>query len=167
MRPHGTPEQLERRRQRAFALLEQGMSMKVVAQRLGSSYVSVFRWRASAAQGGVAALEAKPVPGRPARLSQWACNRLLDLLLEGALSYGFPNELWTLQRIASVIEKEFGVRYHPNHVWRILRGANWSCQVPERRAIQRDDEAIEHWKRYKWPQIKKSPKTWGPSRLPR
>ena len=167
MRPHGTPQQLERRRQRAIALLEQGLSMKAVAQRLGTSYVSVFRWQASAAQGGVTALQAKPVPGRPCKLSEWERNRLLDLLLEGALAYGYPNELWTLKRIAAVIQKEFGVEHHPNHVWRILRNADWSCQVPERRAIQRDDQAIAHWKRYKWPQIKKSPKTWGPSRFPR
>jgi len=96
-------------------------------------------------------------------------KRLLSntaLLLEGALAYGYPNELWTLKRIAAVIQKEFGVEHHPNHVWRILRNADWSCQVPERRAIQRDDQAIAHWKRYKWPQIKKSPKTWGPPCLP-
>jgi transposase len=167
MRPHGTPQQLERRRRWAIALLEQGLSMKAVAQRVGTSSVSVFRWRVAAQNGGTVALQAKPAPGRPARLSQWARRRLLDLLLKGALAYGFPNDLWTLKRIASVIRKEFGVQYHPNHVWRILRDADWSCQVPERRAIQRDDKAIAHWSRYKWPQIKKSPKTWGPSRLPR
>lgn len=112
-------------------------------------------------------MQARPVPGRPCKLSEWERNRLLDVLLQGALAYGYPNELWTLKRIAAVIQKEFGVEHHPNHVWRILRNADWSCQVPERRAIQRDEQAIAHWKRYKWPQIKKSPKTWGPHRLPR
>lgn len=91
----------------------------------------------------------------------------MALLLKGARAYGFPNELWTLKRIAAVIQVEFGVRYHPSHVWKILRHLGWSCQVPERRAIQRNEHAIAHWKRYRWPAIKKSPTTWGPSRLPR
>ena len=117
-------------------------------------------------EGGPAALAAKPVPGRPRKLSTFECSQLLDLLLEGAMAYGYPNELWTLKRIARLILKEFGVRYHPNHVWRILRGLRWSCQVPERRPVQRDEEQIEHWKRYKWPHIKKGARTWGPSGVP-
>jgi len=71
------------------------------------------------------------------------------------------------QRIATLVRKTFGVRYHPSHLWRVLRGCGWSCQVPERRAIQRDEEAIAHWMRYTWPAIKKSAKAWRPHRLPR
>jgi len=82
------------------------------------------------------------------------------------MAYGYPNELWTLKRIARVILREFGVRYHPNHVWRVLRQLRWSCQVPERRPVQRDEEEIERWKRYKWPHIKKGARTWGPSGFP-
>jgi len=83
------------------------------------------------------------------------------------MACGFPNELWTLKRIATLVRKTFGVRYHPSHLWRVLRGCGWSCQVPERRAIQRDEEAIAHWMRYTWPAIKKSAKAWRPHRLPR
>jgi transposase len=79
----------------------------------------------------------------------------LDLLVKGAAAYGFSNDLWTLKRIAAVIRREFGILYHPNHLWRLLRRAGWSCQVPERRAVQRDEAAIAHWKRYRWPHIKK------------
>lgn len=117
------------------------------------------------AEGGPAALVAKPVPGRPRKLQKSECRRLLEWLLKGAMAYGYPNELWTLKRMARVILREFGVRYHPNHVWRILRGLRWSCQVPERRPVQRDEEAVEHWKRYPWPHIKKGARTWGPSGL--
>ncbi len=119
------------------------------------------------AEGGEAALSPKSVPGRPRKLQDAERQRLVELLLQGAMAYGFPNDLWTLKRIASVIRKEFGVEYHPNHVWRILRQMGWSCQVPERRAIQRDEKAIAHWKRYKWPHIKKRATTWGPRGLPR
>jgi len=140
--------------------------MEEVSHRVGTSIVSVWRWRQAVAEGGPAALTAKPVSGRPPKLSPAQRTRLLDVLLEGAMAYGYPNEIWTLKRIAKVIRQEFGVRYHPNHVWRILRQLHWSCQVPERRPVQRDEEAVEHWKRYKWPHIKKGATTWGPSGLP-
>jgi transposase len=167
MRPTGSPKALERRRQRAIAWLDQGLSLKEVARRVGASFSSVFRWQQTVLQEGPAALKAKPVPGRPRKLREDACGRLLKLLLEGALAYGFPNDLWTLKRIRTVIRKEFGVVYHPHHVWRLLRRAGWSCQVPERQAIQRNPEAIAHWKRYQWPHIKKGATTWGPSGFPR
>lgn len=128
---------------------------------------SVSRWRQAVVQGGLSALVAKPVPGRPRKLQKDECQKLVDLLLKGALAYGYPNELWTLKRIARVIRREFGVHYHPNHVWRVLRQLRWSCQVPERRPVQRDDRAIEHWKRYRWPHIKKGRRTRGPSGLSR
>lgn len=157
---------MERRRRRAAALLKSGLSLQAVARRVGASVSSVFRWKVAIAAGGDAALSAKPVPGRRRKLGDAERERLLKLLLKGALAYGFPNDLWTLKRIASVIRREFGVKYHPNHVWRLLRGLGWSCQVPERRAVQRDEKAIAHWKRYKWPHIKKRRTTWGPSGLP-
>jgi transposase len=93
-------------------------------------------------------------------------QRLLEVLLQGTRAYGFPNELWTLKRIAAVIQVEFRIRYHPSHVWKVLRRLDWSCQVPERRAVQRDDQAIAHWKRYKWPAIKKSLQAGSASGLP-
>jgi transposase len=147
-------------------LLDSGLTMEEVSHRVGTSIASVSRWHHAVAEGGSAALAAKPVPGRPRKLSKTECSRLLEVLLQGAMAYGYSNELWTLKRIAKVIQKEFGVRYHPNHVWRVLRGLQWSCQVPERRPVQRDEEAIEHWKRHKWPHIKKGARTWGPSGLP-
>jgi transposase len=84
-------------------------------------------------------LAPKPVPGRPRKLTDAQRHQLLDLLLQGARANGFPNELWTLTRIAAVIRVRFGVRYHPAHVWKILRDLNWSCQVPERQPIPRDE----------------------------
>jgi transposase len=93
-------------------------------------------------------------------------QQLLSLLLQGAKANGFPNELWTLKRIAAVIQVHYGVRYHPSHVWKLLRRLGWSCQVPEGRAIQRDEAAIARWRRYQWPALKKSPTTRRPPRLP-
>lgn len=164
MRPFGSPKTLERRRRRAVALLQQGLGLRAVARRVQASVSSVSQWRAAWQQGGDAALAPKPVPGAPRKLTDQQHEQLVPLLLQGARAHGFPNELWTLKRIAAVIQVHFGVRYHPAHVWKIVRRLGWSCQVPERRPIQRDEPAIAHWKRYKWPAIKKSP---PPARSPR
>ena len=157
---------LEQRRRRAIELLKTGLNVVEVAAVVGSSTSSVCRWKQALAESGPAALASKPVSGRPRKLQPAECEQLLELLLKGARAYGYPNELWTLKRIAAVIRREFGVIYHPNHVWRLLRRCRWSCQVPERRAVQRDEQAIAHWKRHKWPQIKKNARTWGPSGFP-
>ena len=167
MRPHGSAIALEKRRHRAIELVRQGVGLSEIARRLGSSVSSVHRWAQDWKKDGDTALASKPVPGRPTKLTARQRERLLRLLLHGAMAHGFPNELWTLKRIASLIRTEFGVRYHPSHLWRVLRACGWSCQVPEKRAIQRDDEAIAHWKRHRWPAIKKSPTTWRPHRVSR
>lgn len=138
MRPNGSPKTLEQRRRRAIGLLKTGLTMEEVSHRVGSSIASVSRWNQAFQEGGAKGLQAKPVPGRPPKLSKSDRQRLLELLRAGAMTYGYPNELWTLKRIARVIRREFDVAYHPHHVWRLLRSCHWSCQVPERRAVQRD-----------------------------
>lgn len=148
-------------------LLKQGLGLSEIARRVQSSVSSVHRWARTWKKKGSRGLDSKPVPGRPTKLTAQQRRRLQKLLLQGAMACGFPNELWTLKRIAILIRREFSVQYHPSHLWRVLQSCGWSCQVPERRAIQRDEEAIAHWKRHKWPAIKKSPTTWRPHRLPR
>ena len=100
-------------------------------------------------------MRAKPIPGRPPRLSLAQKKKLVQVLLDGPLAAGFKTDLWTLNRMVKVIKRLFGIVYHPSHVWKILIGLGWSCQKPERRATQRDEKAIAHWKRYIWPKIKK------------
>jgi transposase len=148
------------------ALLQQGLSLREVARRVQASVSSVSQWRAAWQRGGDAARAPKPGPGAPRKLTDQHHEQLVPLLLKGARAHGFPNELWTLKRIAAVIQVHFGVRYHPAHVWKILRRLGWSCQVPERRPIQRDEQAIAHWKRDKGPAIKKSPPPGCPPGLP-
>jgi transposase len=166
MRPFGSPKTLERRRRRAVALLQQGMSLREVGRRVQASVSSVSQWRAAWQHGGDAALAPKPVPGAPRKLTDAQCTQLVQLLLQGAPAHGFANDLWTLKRIATVIQVHFGVRYHPAHIWKILRRLGWSCQVPARRPIQRNEQAIAHWKRYQGPAIKKSPPLGSPPGLP-
>jgi transposase len=159
---------LETRRRRAVALLRKGaLSLQEVARRVKSSASSVHRWWQAWRKRGPSGLNAKPAPGRPRKLTERERAKLIDVLIEGAKIAGFSTEAWTLKRIGVVIQRKFGVRYHPSHVWKVMRACGWSCQVPDRRALQRDEDAIEKWKRYRWPAIKKSRKTWGPSRVSR
>jgi transposase len=82
---------------------------------------------------------------------------LPELLAQGAQAHGFRGEVWTCERVAIVIRKEFGVSYHPAHVSRVVRALGLSLHKPMRRANQRDEQAIRHWKEQRWPELKKGP----------
>ncbi len=155
MRPLGSPADLEARRRRAVALLDQGLGVCEVARQIGCSPTSVSRWQADVRTEGPEGLRPKPTPGRPPRVTPRQRAALLKLLLKGATAHGFSTDLWTLPRVAEVIARTFGVRYHPAHVWKILRGEGWSCQKPERRAKERDEAAIHCWRTARWSHIKK------------
>jgi len=163
MRLPGSAEVLESRRRRAMALVRQGLSLNATARRIGCAAVSVMRWWHAYRQGGFKALKVKRAPGRPPRLSLRQRQALLKQLLRGPGAHGYRTELWTTQRIAEVIEQRFGVRYHRDHVGRLLAQCGWSCQKPERRARERDETAIARWKRGGWPRVKKTPYGWGPT----
>ena len=112
----------------------------------------LFRSRRKGARG----LESKPHPGRPSRLTPRQKARLERRLLRGARANGFDTDLWTCPRIVDVIEEHFGVQYHVDHIPRLLASLGWSCQKPEKRAVERDEEAIANWIKKDWPRIKKS-----------
>jgi len=167
MRPYGSQKQLEERRRRALQLLKSGKRMAEVANSLKTSVVSVFRWWQTYQRTGSRGLKSKPVSGRPHKLSPLQKEKLLGLLLAGSPAQGYATDLWTLSRVGRLIRKYFGVAYHRCHVWRLLTSLGLSCQKPERRALQRDEEAIGHWKRYTWPHIKKRRKAQSPPGLSR
>jgi transposase len=167
MRPPGTSEQLEKRRRRAVRFLKSGRTLSAVARQVQASVSSVCRWWQAYQRHGPRGLRSKPTPGRPPRLSDAQKRTLVRLLSTGALRAGYPTDLWTLGRVAALIHQQFGVRYHPAHVWKVLTGLGWSCQKPERRAVERDEVAIARWKREEWPRIKKRRPSWRPSRLRR
>ena len=157
MRPHGTPAELEARRRRAVRLLQDGNSLSAVARMVGAAVSAVWQWRETVRRKGDRGLAARPAPGRPRKLTSRQRQRLPKLLAVGAQAYGYRNDLWTTRRIAAVIKRELSVKYHPAHVSRILADLGWSCQKPERRALERNEATIEHWKRHRWVEIKKKP----------
>jgi len=143
----------EGRRLRAWELKKEGWSQQRIADALGVSKGAVSQWMKRARQGGVQALKRQPAPGATPRLSEQERARLPELLERGAEAHGFRGEVWTCERVAEVIRREFGVSYHSAHVSRLVRASGLSLQKPSRRADQRDEEAIERWKEEKWPSL--------------
>jgi transposase len=153
---HLTPEQMEERRLAAATLLRQGqLSQAEIARHLGVSRASVCRWAATLAQEGLRGLAARPNLGPPPRLDEQAWTRLGRLLDRGALAAGFATERWTLGRIAVLIEREFGVRYHPRYLERPLKAHGFSVQRPATRARERDELVIAVWPKRDWVALKK------------
>lgn len=134
-------------------LKQQGWYQYDVAIALGVCEETVSRWLARARAGGLGALRTHSRPGRPPRLSSSQMHMVPEFLWHGAEAYGFRGEVWTCARIARVIEEEFGVHYHKDHVGRLLKKLRWTPQVPIRRAIQRDEEAIQRWRDEVWPEL--------------
>ena len=152
----------EYRRLRAWELKQQGWKQKDIAEALGVTPGAVSQWMKRAREGdGKEALYRRPAPGAPPRLSERQKAKIPALLEKGAETYGFRGDVWTRKRVAAVIRREFGVTYSPGHVGRILRALGWSLQKPEKRASQRDEEAIQKWVEEEWPKIKKRPQMKG------
>ena len=146
---------LERRRMRAAQLLEQGHSEAEVARRLGVHRQSVNRWATALDTAGRQGLRRAARAGRRSKLSDDELAGLEQCLKQGPEQFGYLTGLWTLPRVCRLIEQQYGVRYAPSQVWRILCKLNWSCQRPTGQARERDEEAIRRWKRRRWPWLKK------------
>jgi transposase len=158
MRPSGSPEALERRRLSAIALFQEGFQPVEIAKRLGVGRRSVRLWKAEFLTGGTEAIRARPAPGRPWKLDRAARSALEKRLLQGARAAGYATDLWTCPRIAQVISSNFGIHYHVDHIGRLLRSLGWTPQKPQRRALERDEEAIQRWVKTTWPKVKKTPR---------
>jgi transposase len=144
MRPIGTAGELQRRRIRAVELVNQGESPEDVARFLGCGRSSVYTW-VKMAREDLGKLAARPHPGRTPRLGEAERKRLEGLLLQGAKAHGWRTDLWTAARVAELIERHFGVAFHPEHARKVLkRKLGWSSQKPQRRARERDEAAIAH-----------------------
>ena len=150
-------KQLEQRRLKAAGLFDQGLSQSEVSRRLGVHRQSVSRWHQSWKRSGSQALKHPGRAGRKPRLEPAQLEKLGQGLKQGPEALGYGNGLWTTSRVADLIERQTGRKFHPGHVWRILRSMGWSCQRPVGRATQRDEPAIQRWKRVRWPEIKKKP----------
>jgi transposase len=150
-------EEAVKRRLRAAQLLQAGHKPAEVAVMVGAPRQTVYRWKDVLRAEGLEALRDMSKGGRPALLGAEELGRLQIALMEGPTAHGFGTPLWTLKRVRVFIERHFGVKYSEVHVWRLLGQMGFSSQKPERRALERDEESIEDWKKRVWPGLKKKP----------
>ena len=146
MRTSVTTAERNARRRLAVALLGIRVTLTEIAEVLGVSLSSVKRWKKAFQQGGEAALVVKRPPGAASRLTTAQRERLRQLVIAGPQAAGFETDLWTCARLAQVVEREFKVSYHPDHMGRILRDLGFTPQKAQRNARERDEAAIERWR---------------------
>lgn len=141
-----TRKQLEERRLEGARLLKEGqLSQQEIAEEEGVNRYSVTRWAKVWRERGVEGLLARKASGRPARLGKETREQLLEALRKGAKAHGFPDERWTLPRIAEVLEREVRVSYDPDHLSVVMRGLGWSVQRAQAKAVERDEQKIQSW----------------------
>ena len=161
-RPQRDFAAMEERRMKAADLFAKGRAQADIARELGVAHQTVSDWHEKWKLGGKKALRGAGRAGRPPKVTDADLAMVERALRKGPLANGYPTELWTLARVAEVIEAVTGVKYHPGHVWRVLRHMGWSRQRPARQATERDDAAIERWVNDRWPKVKKTPGPGGP-----
>jgi len=148
---------LEARRLQAARLFSQGETQGAVARALGVTTAAVNHWHQRWRAKGRWGLKGAGRAGRKPKLDAQQLAKVERALRAGPGAHGFTTALWTLPRVATVIQRMTGVRHHPSHVGRLLQQLDWSLQRPGRRARERDEPAIERWKTRRWAQLKKTP----------
>jgi transposase len=150
-------DEATRKRLRAGRLLLRGKKAAEVALEVGVARQTVYTWKALLDEGGIDALRSVPSRGRPARLDESQLEGLRRAILQKPTEHGFGTELWTLKRVGVVIERLYDVKFGQTQIWRIVGALGFSVQKPEKRAIERDEDAVRSWKRSTWPALKKKP----------
>jgi transposase len=157
VRPRRDFQQLELRRKQAGRLFAAGqMILAAIARQLKVSRQSVSRWYTEWRSGGARALSGAGRAGRKPRLDPRQLRKVEQALRQGARANGFDTDLWTLPRVALVMERVTGVHYHPGHVWKILGAMDWTLQRPAKQARERNPEKVKLWMNERWPAVKKT-----------
>lgn len=137
----------------AVEKFEQRVPVPVIAAELRVSERSVQRWRRTWLAGGAPGLASKG-QGARCRLSGDQLAELDRVLEDGPAASGWEDQRWTLARVRDLVAARFKVSYTIPGIWYLLRRRGWSCQLGARRAVERDDGAVEVWKKETWPRIK-------------
>lgn len=150
-------DEATKKRVQAGRLLQKGKTPAQIAPVVGAARQTVYTWKAIFDEGGIDALRAVPLRGRPAQLNQAQREQLRRAILQNPTEHGFGTELWTLKRVGVVIKRLHGVAFSQAQIWRILGSLGFSPQKPDKRAIERNEDVVRSWKRNKWPALKKKP----------
>jgi transposase len=146
-----------KRRVHAGRMLQAGKKPAAIAAAVGVARQTVYTWKRILEESGIDALREIDRGGRPGSLDEEQFEEIRRALLETPTAHGFGTELWTIKRVRVLIERLHAVRFSEVHVWRILGRLGFSSQKPERRALERNEEAIVRWKKREWPRLKKKP----------
>lgn len=149
-----TPKQLEQRRLAAIQMIQDGKTQSDVARELNVTTGAVNHWVQAYEKGGEEALKRRPHTGRPPKLTTRQQEQLAEMLLDGAEAHGFETDVWTLERVATVIQDEYDVTYHPHHISKLLQRLGFTWKKPQRLPINRDEETIQEWVKEEWPRLK-------------
>ena len=161
MRSIGSPAELERRRLLAVQRVGEGYAAEEVADFLGVAPRSVFRWLADFHRHGAAGLAARPVPGRPAKLTITQEKIIRRWLADDPTDHGFPTGLWTASRLDQLIDEEWGISLHPHYLSAWLRRRGYTPPLPRRTPRERDDGKIARWLAEDWPRIRRKARRRG------
>jgi transposase len=156
-------QELENRRRLAVARVAEGYAQTEVARFLGVDVRSVRRWVAAHRLGGEAGLAASTAPGQAPKLTPGQAEVVLGWLARPATDFGFATELWTAPRVAGLIEKSFGVAYHPRYLNEWLTARGITPQKPRRVPRERDQAEVDRRVAEELPRIKKRPRRTGPT----
>jgi len=148
---------LKQRRLRAARMFEAGKTQAEVARTLGVSRQSASRWEEQFRAGGAVSLHGTGRSGRKPKLTPEQLAAVATALRRGSQAHGFGTNLWTLPRVALVVSRVTGIKYHPGHVWRLMPQLGWSLQRPARQAKERHPAGVRQWIDGKWPALKKKP----------
>ena len=146
-------EALAKRRREAVGWHRKGKTQYWIAQQLGVSFEAVRKWVDAYEANGIQGLASKGHPGPKAELTEKDRKKIKAAILKGPRAEGYTTDLWTLERIARLIRRIGKVGYHPGHVWKVIISLGFSCQKPERRAKERDEEAIRSWRLRSFPPV--------------
>jgi transposase len=167
IRPRRDFQQMDQRRNQAGRWFAAGKKiLAAIARELKVSRQSVSRWYAEWRRGGAPALRGAGRAGRKPKLNRQQLRHVEKALRQGARTHGFGTDLWTLPRVARLIERVTGVHYHPGHVWKILGAMDWSLQRPSKQARERDPQKVKQWLTQRWPAVKKRSPPKGLDPLP-
>lgn len=150
-------DEATKKRVRAGRLLQKGKTPAEIAIDVGVARQTVYTWKTIFDEGGIDALRAVPLRGRPATLDEAQRQELRRAVLQNPTEHGFGTELWTLKRVSVVIKRLHGVKLSLSQIWRILGSLGFSPQKPDKRAIERNEDVVRNWKRREWPALKKKP----------
>ncbi|MFG1916777.1 winged helix-turn-helix domain-containing protein [Micromonospora sp. NPDC048898] len=144
----------EKVRVQAATMFEESKPTTQIASELRVSEKSVREWRRKWVAGGAQALASAGSGGSDCKLSADQQEELAEMLDDGPLAHGWEDARWTLARVAEVIDRRFAVNYTLRGVSYLLHRMGYSQQVPTRRAVERDPEAIASWHRRRWPSVR-------------